>query len=87
MPPAGIKGNLFAITGAASGIGRATAELLAANGALLSLADKDGEAVLQFAESLGGNAWACKVDVTNREEVERWMTDTTRKFGRVLDGK
>lgn len=47
-----IRGKLIAITGAASGIGRATAQLLASNGALLSLADMNGDAVEQFAKEL-----------------------------------
>lgn len=52
---ASIPGHLFAITGAASGIGRATAVLLANSGALLSLADMDEAAVQHFAKSLTDN--------------------------------
>jgi NADP-dependent 3-hydroxy acid dehydrogenase YdfG len=87
---AGIAGHLFAITGAASGIGRATAELLASNGALLSLADKNGDAVQQLAESLakqGAVVYSTQVDVTVRKEVEAWMKETVKRFERMLDGE
>ena len=74
-----IKDHLFAITGAASGIGRATSQLLAESGALISLADIDGEAVKQFAMSLTDNGveviWR-RVDVRNRDEVDAWIRDT-----------
>ncbi|KAH7414471.1 hypothetical protein DE146DRAFT_741897 [Phaeosphaeria sp. MPI-PUGE-AT-0046c] len=86
---ASITGHLFAITGAASGIGRATSLLLAESGALLSLADKDGEAVQQLATKLtnnGLNVFWKQVDVRNRDEVEKWISATVEHFGRPLDG-
>lgn len=90
MAPEGIKDHLFAITGAASGIGRATALLLAENGALLSLADKDEDAVLQLTKQLtdnGVSAHGVRVDVRDRDEVEAWILGTVEKFGGKLDGK
>lgn len=87
---ASITGHLFAITGAASGIGRATSLLLAESGALLSLADKDGKAVQQFGTTLAENGvnviWK-QVDVRNRDEVEGWISGTVDHFKRPLDGK
>lgn len=85
-----IKGQLFAVTGAASGIGRAISQLLAQSGALLSLADMDGEAVQQLAKSLtdnGADAFWKRVDVRNREEVDAWIRDTVANFGQLLDGE
>lgn len=90
MPPPGIQGHLFAITGAASGIGRATALLLAQNGALLSLADKDEIAVLQLISELsdgGVSVHGVKLDVTDKEGVEAWILGTVERFGRKLDGE
>jgi NADP-dependent 3-hydroxy acid dehydrogenase YdfG len=87
---ASIAGYLFAITGAASGIGRATAELLAQSGALLSLADKNGDAVQQLVNKLTDNdvfAYGKQVDVRDREEVEAWIAKTVQYFGRPLDGE
>ncbi|KNG48653.1 short-chain dehydrogenase/reductase SDR [Stemphylium lycopersici] len=72
-PPDSIKGRLFAITGAASGIGRATAKLLVESGALVTLADQDEKAVIQLAKELGSQAWGVKVDVTNRIDVSLWL--------------
>lgn len=84
----GIQGRLFAITGAASGIGRATAQLLVASGAKVSLADKDEGSVTQLAAELGENAKGCKVDVTKREEVEQWLGHAASQWGMdCIDGK
>ena len=87
---ASITGHLFAITGAASGIGRATSLLLAESGALLSLAHKDREAVQQFATTLadnGVNVFWKEVDVRSGDEVEAWIAGTVEHFGRPLDGE
>lgn len=85
-----ISGHLFAITGAASGIGRATAELLTKSGALLSLADMDHDAVQHLAKTLTDSGvsvlWKA-VDVRKSEEVETWITETVEHFGRPLDGE
>ena len=42
---ANLKGKVIAVTGAASGIGRATAKMLAERGAVLAIADLNGEAL------------------------------------------
>jgi NADP-dependent 3-hydroxy acid dehydrogenase YdfG len=87
---ASITGHFFAITGAASGIGRATTELLAQSGALLSLADKDGEAVQHLAKTLtenGASVYCKLVDVRNRDEEEAWIACTFQHYDRNLDGE
>lgn len=85
-----LKGSLFAITGAASGIGRATTTLIAQQGAILSLADLDVNSLEQFAKELTDNGavvfWK-QVDVRNRDEAEAWIQDTVTHFGRPLDGE
>jgi NADPH:quinone reductase-like Zn-dependent oxidoreductase len=89
-PPHSIKGRLFAITGAASGIGRATAELLIDSGAKVDLADKDEEKVLALARALGTNARGYRVDVTKRKEVELWLGTMNKRWnmqGPALDGE
>ncbi|KAF1849086.1 3-alpha--hydroxysteroid dehydrogenase [Cucurbitaria berberidis CBS 394.84] len=83
-----IKDKVIVITGAASGIGLETARLFAAKGAKLSLADiqekplKDLEAELQQS---GAQVISHVVDVSNRKDVENWITATVEKFGK-LDG-
>lgn len=57
------------ITGGGTGIGAATARLLAVSGAKLSLLGRRLEPLSAIASETGGTAIAC--DVTNREEIER----------------
>ncbi|NGP54755.1 SDR family oxidoreductase [Thioalkalivibrio sp. XN8] len=60
------------ITGAASGIGRATAELFAARGWRVGLADRDEAGVAALAGQLGASAAvACPCDVTEPESIAR----------------
>lgn len=83
-----IKDKVIVITGAASGMGFETARLFASKGAKLSLADiqekplKELEAELQ---QTGAQVIAHVVDVSNRKNVEEWITATVEKFGK-LDG-
>lgn len=59
------------ITGAASGIGLATARLFAAKGWRVGLADRDGEALAPLAGELGAMARAFPLDVLDRAAMER----------------
>jgi 3-oxoacyl-[acyl-carrier protein] reductase len=62
------EGKTALITGAAKGIGAATAKLLAREGATVVVADFDEAVAQETATSIGGHAVRC--DVTNREDVE-----------------
>jgi 3-oxoacyl-[acyl-carrier protein] reductase len=62
------EGKTALITGGARGIGAATAERLASEGALVVVADFDEAAANETAERIGGRAVRC--DVTSREDVE-----------------
>jgi NAD(P)-dependent dehydrogenase (short-subunit alcohol dehydrogenase family) len=62
-----LQGRRILITGAASGIGRATAELFAAEGAALTLLDRDAQALQAVAQQTGGQA--CEADVTDEDSV------------------
>lgn len=68
-----MQGRRALVTGAASGIGRATAELFAAQGARLALLDRDGPALAAACEAIGGTA--LEVDLRDepglRAAVER----------------
>lgn len=88
-----LKGKVIAITGAASGMGLATAKLLASHGAYLSLSDiQEGPLsglpeMLASTSSLNSKDILTRVvDVRNREQVEAWIAATTEHFGRPLDG-
>ncbi|OAP61752.1 hypothetical protein AYL99_03955 [Fonsecaea erecta] len=89
---AAFKGKVFAVTGAASGIGLATVCLLYSRGASLAISDIQGDAVQQVADSIHPSrisddqeVVASTVDVTKSDEVNSWIQDVLRRFGR-LDG-
>lgn len=71
------------VTGAASGIGRATAGLFAAEGARVVLADIDGEGARRAAESLGEAGLVCPMDVTNETDWEGAVAMAIARFGRL----
>ena len=69
------------VTGAARGIGAASARRLVADGARLVLADVDGDAVEKLAAELGQAAVVG--DVTRRADVERMLEEPYRRWGRL----
>jgi enoyl-[acyl-carrier-protein] reductase (NADH) len=83
-----VEGKVIVLTGAASGMGRATALLLASKGARLSLADVQEGPLSEVAkeiEKAGGTAMTTVVDVRDRKAVESWIDNTVSKLGK-LDG-
>jgi len=82
------KNKVITITGAASGVGRALAILLAERGAKVSLCDVTGPAldtVVKEIEMQGGTAFGLAIDIRNRQQVEAWIQQTVSRYGR-LDG-
>jgi NAD(P)-dependent dehydrogenase (short-subunit alcohol dehydrogenase family) len=74
------------VTGAGSGIGRATALLLAAEGARVAVSDIDAAAAEESAalvRAAGGEAVALRCDVTRSNEVHAAVTATVQAFGRL----
>ncbi|WP_150305938.1 SDR family NAD(P)-dependent oxidoreductase [Pseudomonas saliphila] len=73
------------ITGAGSGIGRATAKRLASEGARLMLVDRNAEGLQQTLAELpeGAEALTKEVDVAVEAEVEQCVADTLAHFGRI----
>lgn len=69
------------ITGGASGIGAATAKLLAQDGAHVMIADVDEEGGKAVAEKLGKNVIFQKLDVTNADEWKAAVKVATDVFG------
>lgn len=79
-------GKAVVITGAASGIGAATARRFATEGALLALADINAEGVEGVAEELGRNGAACvakATDVSSQEQVEALVALAASAYGRL----
>jgi NAD(P)-dependent dehydrogenase (short-subunit alcohol dehydrogenase family) len=79
-----INGKVAVITGGASGIGRATAELLASGGAAVIIADlveTSGDETVKAIEAAGGRAAFVKADVTNEDDARRMLDTAVQKFG------
>jgi NAD(P)-dependent dehydrogenase (short-subunit alcohol dehydrogenase family) len=81
-----VKGRVAAITGAGSGIGRATAELLARNGCNLALSDVNEQGLAETAGKCrvhGVQVRTKRVDVAQREAVHAWADEVARELGAV----
>jgi NAD(P)-dependent dehydrogenase (short-subunit alcohol dehydrogenase family) len=76
-----LEGRVAVVTGAASGIGRALAAGLVAEGASVVLADVDGDAVRAVADEVGGVGVAC--DVSDAESVQALADAAVSRFGAV----
>ena len=82
----GYKGRIGVVTGAASGIGRASARLLAAEGAHVSVVDVDrdgGEETIRLIQETGGSADFQLVDVADAYQVEAMVERIVGEYGRL----
>jgi NAD(P)-dependent dehydrogenase (short-subunit alcohol dehydrogenase family) len=79
------SGKVALVTGASSGIGRATAIRLARDGALLCLVARDGARLEALAEELGGGKVALvhRADLTNPDQRARVVPACVERFGRL----
>jgi len=78
-----VDGKVAIVTGAASGIGRACAQRLAAEGARVVAADRDEAGGEQTAMLLGPPHLFAALDVTDEAGWARVVDDTVRAFGRL----
>ena len=80
------EGKTAFITGAASGIGRATAAAFAAEGARIVITDRDEAALQETAEhvkTFAGEVLAITCDVSKPEQVEASVAEAVKAFGRI----
>ena len=78
-----INGRTVFITGAARGIGKATAERLYGKGANVALVGLERERLEQNAAELGDRAIAIEVDVTDFDALQRAVKTTVERFGAI----
>jgi dihydroanticapsin dehydrogenase len=81
-----LEGKLAVITGAATGIGRATAQLFVQEGARVVIADINEDEAQKTLDSLNGensNAWFFRADVSRAEDVEALMSNAAERMGGI----
>ncbi|RWG87589.1 glucose 1-dehydrogenase [Mesorhizobium sp.] len=81
-----LKDRIAVVTGAGSGIGRAGAMIMAEEGAIVVIADRDnaaGEATAADIRDAGGRAEAVATDVGNDMAVEELIAGTLSRHGRI----
>lgn len=81
-----LKDKVAIITGASSGIGRATAMLFAQEGALLTIADWNEPGLLEVKQeilNMGGKVEAIKVDVSNLDDIITMVDTTMESYERI----
>jgi 3-oxoacyl-[acyl-carrier protein] reductase len=82
----GLTGRRALVTGATKGIGRAVAFELAGEGASVAVCSRSGDDVkttVADLEDLGVTVYGAAADVTNAEEISRWVDDAAEALGGI----
>jgi 3-oxoacyl-[acyl-carrier protein] reductase len=78
-----MKDKVVLVTGGAAGIGKSTALRFAEEGAKVVICDVNEATGQEALKELGTDAAFYKVNVANREDVQKWVDDVVAKYGRV----
>jgi 3-oxoacyl-[acyl-carrier protein] reductase len=79
----GLTGKVAMVAGASRGLGFAVAQALAREGAHVSIASRDENAIRGAAAKIGSHAHAVPADVRSAAAIERWAAETRERFGGV----
>jgi 3-oxoacyl-[acyl-carrier protein] reductase len=83
----GLKNKIAMVGGASKGLGYAVARALAAEGAAVSMASRDGDAIRRAADTVardtGGRAFAVAADLSAAAAIAQWHAATVKEFGGV----
>src|SRR5437016_14263592 len=82
----GLKGKVAVVTGGSEGLGRATAERLAAEGAHVAICARRPEVLERAAAGIrkaGGQVLARSVDVTRADQIEAFIGEVAREWGEI----
>lgn len=78
-----LSGKVAIVTGAASGMGKAIAELYAKEGARVVVSDMNLDGAQAVVEAISGEAFAIQTDVTSEEALQQLFDETVKTFGQV----
>ncbi|MDE2968290.1 MAG: SDR family NAD(P)-dependent oxidoreductase [Chloroflexota bacterium] len=78
-----LDGKVALITGGGSGIGLATSQLFASEGAQVAMFDRNADLVNETAREIGSSAFAISGDVTSEDDVARMVASCVERFGRL----
>jgi 3-oxoacyl-[acyl-carrier protein] reductase len=82
----GLRDRVFVVTGAASGMGKATAEILASSGSKLALWDANFDGLREVERELeaeDGRVSIARVDVLDVDQIKRTAFESRERFGRI----
>ncbi|WP_214710212.1 MULTISPECIES: SDR family oxidoreductase [unclassified Exiguobacterium] len=78
-----LSGKVAIVTGAASGMGKAIAELYAKEGSRVVVSDMNLDGAQAVVEGISGEAFAIQTDVTSEEALQQLFDETVKTFGQV----
>lgn len=79
----GIEGKVALVAAGTRGIGLAVAQSLAREGVRVSVCGLSEEGVARTRELLGSSHRVYQCDISRREDIERWVSDTQKDLGRI----